>query len=105
MTIETNFPYVVGTAVTTAILACGVQTSAQMTPIQSSVLNNGVPQVTEYINLARLFDRYKLITNDNFKQESQIETIHNFASNILENIEELPPEFSEAVDAHFWELI
>lgn len=34
-----------------------------------------------------------------------IETIHRFASNILENIEDLDPEFSRVIDENYWDLI
>lgn len=35
----------------------------------------------------------------------QIEIIYQFASSILDNIKDLDPEFSKAVDKHFWDLV
>ena len=34
-----------------------------------------------------------------------VDIIHHFASNILDNIKDLEPEFSKTVDENFWDLI
>ena len=35
----------------------------------------------------------------------KVEIIHQFASNLLENIEDLEPEFSQVIDENYWDLI
>jgi hypothetical protein len=35
----------------------------------------------------------------------QIETIHNFVSNLLENSQELNPNFAKTINKHFWDLV
>ena len=35
----------------------------------------------------------------------QVKTLHAFASNLLDNIEDLDPDFSRAIDDEFWNLI
>jgi len=35
---------------------------------------------------------------------SQIEIIHKFVSGLVESSKDLNPEFSKAVDKHFWDL-
>jgi len=37
--------------------------------------------------------------------DEQVVILHNFASNILDNIKDLESEFSKTVDENFWELI
>ena len=51
-------------------------------------------------------DLHETLVNaiDNPSQE-QIDIIHHFASNILDNIKDLEPEFSKTVDENFWDLI
>lgn len=39
-----------------------------------------------------------------FADEKQMDVIHKFASNILDNIKDLEPEFSKTVDENFWDL-
>ena len=39
------------------------------------------------------------------REKKNIETIHKFSSNLLENIEDIPLEFSEAIDEKFWDLV
>ena len=95
-----SFPYVVGTAVTTVVLFCGANTSQYhyaSTPMPSD------EQVNIDLGIAQSFDRYTLISNA--EQQDNIEVIHNFAANLLENIEDIPADFSKAIDDNFWDLI
>lgn len=48
--------------------------------------------------------QYKTIS-DNIETLEQVETIHQFASNLMSNIEDLTPEFSKAIDENYWDLI
>jgi hypothetical protein len=50
-------------------------------------------------------DSYTLLNNNNTGELEKIEVIHAFASNLLDHIEELPLEFSQAIDDNFWDLI
>jgi hypothetical protein len=99
---STRFPFVVGTAVTTAVLFCGINTS--LPPYPLFYVPSGEGQISIDHGIASSLDRYTLIPH-NIEQRDNIEVIHNFAVNLLDNIEDIPPKFSEAVDAHFWDLI
>jgi transcription termination factor NusB len=46
---------------------------------------------------------YKIMAEDD-KIKEQIEIIHNVVSILLENGEELDPNFSQTVSKHFWNL-
>jgi hypothetical protein len=46
---------------------------------------------------------YTVLTGQEIIRD-QIETIHGFVSNILENMQDLDPQFSRLVDEHFWDL-
>lgn len=100
--VSVKLPYVVGTAVTTAILFCGINTSEELSTTSHISMDN--PEKIDH-GVASSFDRYKLLPVNNIKEKENIEVIHSFASKLLENIEDIPPEFSEAVDANFWDLI
>lgn len=50
-------------------------------------------------------DSYYSVSVNEDVTRNQIEIIHNFVSTLLENAEELRPEFSEMVDKHFWDLV
>ena len=45
------------------------------------------------------------IADDYVDSLQKLEAIHKFASNLLENIEDLDPEFSKVVDENYWDLI
>jgi len=51
------------------------------------------------------FDYYGVSSEEQKRAADQIEIIHQFASNILDNIKDLDPEFSKTVDENFWDLI
>lgn len=97
-----SIPYVVGTAVTTAILFCGVSVSDQFSNIPSAAFRGS--DIPQNINYGLSFDRYQLLSKDDTQREN-IEIIHGFASNLLENIEDISADFSQAVDENFWDLI
>jgi len=97
-----NFPHAVGTSVTTAVLVCGVSVNDQILALMQ-IKDYQPSQASSSHGLT--YDRYSLV-NDNYVEEKiNIETIHKFASNLLENIEDMPLEFSKAVDDNFWDLI
>ncbi len=47
---------------------------------------------------------YYTVLEDREVMGEQIETIHGFVSNLLENMQDLEPQYSQLVDEHFWEL-
>jgi hypothetical protein len=51
------------------------------------------------------FDYYQLVAKEYSATQMQIDIIHKFASNLLDNIKELDPEFSRTVDENLWDLI
>jgi len=97
-----NFPHTVGTSVTTAILFCGVSINDQsLALLQVKTTSSSQVQVSHGLS----FDRYTLVNNSYSQEKKNIETIHKFSSNLLENIEDIPLEFSEAIDENFWDLV
>ena len=51
------------------------------------------------------FDYYQIINEEQSKEVEQFKIIQSFASNLIENIKDLDPEFSRTVDKHFWDLV
>lgn len=51
------------------------------------------------------FDYYQLLRNEQSVVLMQIDIMHKFASNILDNIKDLDPDFSQTVDENLWDLI
>lgn len=47
---------------------------------------------------------YATISSSNTNAD-KLEIIHQFASTLLENIEDLDPEFSQVIDENYWDLI
>jgi hypothetical protein len=47
---------------------------------------------------------YTLIEGEN-RTKDQVEIIHKFVSALVENTQDLNPDFSKTVDSHFWDLI
>lgn len=45
------------------------------------------------------------VRDEREKAFQKMETIYKFASNLLENIEDLDPEFTKAIDENYWDLI
>jgi len=89
------------TVTTTAALVGGYFAST-VTPslnVEDYNLASQLPQ-----NFGSALTSYNSISD--FSEISrQIETIHKFASNILENIEDLDADYSKAIDENYWDLI
>lgn len=100
---EVNFSHTVGTAFTTAILFCGVAINDQTLALLQVIPCQPPAQIGTTYGLT--YDRYTLNNESYSDERKNIEIIHKFASNLLANIEDMPLEFSEAVDDNFWELI
>lgn len=47
--------------------------------------------------------RYQVSSDD--RVTAQVEAIQQFASNLLDNVQDLDPEFSRLIDEHFDELV
>lgn len=45
------------------------------------------------------------IPSDYADTAKNIETIHKFASDLVEHIEDLDPEFSKVIDENYWDLV
>lgn len=91
---------VVGSATTAAVLCYSYMGAPAINPVDFSNLNVPLKAPIE-MN----FDYYQLIDKDQAAALGQIDVIHQFASNILDNIKDLEPEFSKTVDENFWDLI
>lgn len=97
-----NFPHAVGTSLTTAILVFGVSTNDETLALMQ-IQSSQPSQASSNHGLS--YDRYTLINDSYTEEKRNIETIHEFSSNLLENIEDIPLEFSKVVDDNFWDLI
>ena len=95
-----QFRNVVGSAATAAVLCYSYMGAPAINPNNLPNLNIQLKAPTE-MN----FDYYQLIDKDQAATLEQIDIIHHFASNIIDNIKDLEPEFSKTVDENFWDLI
>lgn len=95
-----QFRNVVGSVTTAAVLCYSYLGAPTDNPVDFCSLNVQLKAPTE-MN----FDYYQLIDKDQAIAIEQIDVIHQFASNILDNIKDLEPEFSKTVDENFWDLI
>lgn len=48
---------------------------------------------------------YYTFVENQYRIKNQVEVLHNFVSNLIENTEDINPDFSQTVDKHFWDLI
>lgn len=95
-----KFRNVVGSAATAAVLCYSYMGAPTMNPDNLPNLDT-IHKVPAEMN----FDCYQLIDKTQATVLEQIDIIHHFASNILDNIKDLEPEFSKTVDENFWDLI
>lgn len=95
-----QFRNIVDSAATAAVLCYTYMGAPVVNHVDFSSLNVQLKAPTE-MN----FDYYQLIDKDQATAIEQIDVIHQFASNILDNIKDLEPEFSKTVDENFWDLI
>lgn len=91
---------IVGSATTAAVLCYSYMGASAVNPVNFSNLAAQLKAPAE-MN----FDYYQIIGKEQAAALEQIDVIHQFASNILDNIKDLEPEFSKTVDENFWDLI
>ncbi len=91
-----------GGLVTTAVLW---YTSISNPPCDFD-LEKELPIMSDAIAVSSVYDPnpYYEISSQKSPINSQIEIIYNFVSALVENSKDLDPDFSKAVDKHFWEL-
>lgn len=95
-----QFRNVIGSVTTAAVLWNSYMGAPTVNSIDFANLNVQIKAPEEMS-----FDYYQLVGKDQAVALEQIDTIHQFASNILDNIKDLDPEFSKTVDENFWDLI
>jgi len=95
-----QFRNVVGSAATAAVLCYSYLGSPAINTVDFVNLDVQI-KAPEELN----FDYYQLVGKEQAIDLEQIDIIHKFASNILDNIKDLDPEFSKTVDENFWDLI
>lgn len=95
-----QFRSVVGSAATAAVLCYSHIGAPLINPICSIDPNVQIIAPDELT-----FDYYQLAQKEQSVALEQIDTIHKFASNLLDNIKDLDHEFSQTVDDNFWDLI
>ena len=95
-----QFRNVAGSVTTAAVLCYSYLGAPTANSVDFCSLNVQLKAPTE-MN----FDCYQLLDKDQAIAIEQIDVIHQFASNILDNIKDLEPEFSKTVDENFWDLI
>lgn len=100
----TNYVRFVPAITTTAVLFSGLVVPMDgVADIPSKPFQTGY-EMQKPVNLGSSLTQYK-IANENTGTFQKIETIHKFASNLLEHIEDLDPEFSKVIDENYWDLI
>lgn len=95
-----QFRNVIGSATTAAVLCYSYMGAPTVNHVDFASLDAQLKAPAE-MN----FDYYQLIDKDQAVALKQIDVIHQFASNILDNIKDLEPEYSKTVDENFWDLI
>ena len=95
-----QFRNIAGSAATAAVLCYSYLGAPLINPI---VFVDPNIQITAPDELN--YDHYQLVQKEQSVALAQIDTIHKFATNLLDNIEDLDPEFSQTVDDNFWDLI
>jgi glutamate synthase domain-containing protein 3 len=89
---------------TTASLIGGLVFSLDEVSFPLYFFNEEPYQAKELCQLEITQTKYQIKnTHRDFFQK--IETIHKFSANLLENIEDLDPEFSKVIDENYWDLI
>lgn len=89
---------------TTAVLISSLAWSLEEIP---PMQYNNSPTIYEIRGLLTSMNaqtQYKVV-DDQVEIYKKIETVHKFASILLENIEDLDPEFSKIIDENYWDLI
>lgn len=89
---------IIPTAVVLTYTYLGSQ-SAILPPQKEHAMN-----VTAGIKTGYEHNPYYTVLEDREVMREQVETIHGFVSNLLENMQDLEPQYSQLVDEHFWEL-
>lgn len=105
MDIISNYSSIgLGSAITTAILSGGIAVDSYAQSVTQMKHMEEMAQSSQDYGIS--FDRYILLdASTRLSESDQIETLHFFASNILENIKPLPSEFSQLIDENFWDLV
>lgn len=99
-----TYANIVHTLPTVAVFVSGVVMAADEIPTLNFEQSIPAHIISEPVNFGDAQTQYN-ITNVNIDTFQNIETLHKFASNLLENIEDLDPEFSKAIDENYWDLI
>ena len=87
---------------TTAAVLCYFSLSNQDCRTDEDYFHEAdLQQVSQYYDP----NPYYKIFIDEYHLDNQIEIIHKFVSILMEESQNLNPEFSKAVDKHFWNLI
>ena len=93
-------------------LSCGITTGAVLCYFSLSNPFCSLAEVDLFVDadetgVAQVYDPrpYYEIFTDKDSMTNQIETIHSFMIKLMEGSEELDPEFSKAVDRHFWDIV
>lgn len=73
-------------------------------PAILSPQNQHTMKVTTDFRTGYEHNPYYTFLGDHEVMREQIETIHGFVSSLLENMQDLEPQYSHLVDEHFWEL-
>ena len=98
---------VIPTTTTTAIFVFGglfINQGEIDTPHEHLIRDNSL-QGLEGLEGFESFQTSYNVTDKHIEKFRGAEAIHKFALNLLENIEDLDPEFSKLIDENFWDLI
>lgn len=95
--------FTTATCTTAALVSGFVVSGSGMQAVQFEE-NKPVYEIRTEDTTGNVLTQYRVLeeTSEVFKK---IDAIHSFASNILENIEDIDPEFSKVIDENYWDLI
>lgn len=64
-------------------------------------------QLSDHENIEPLSEDtyYRILTHEEISVRDKVTVLHNFVSDLVENTQDLNPEFSASVDKYFWDLI
>jgi len=98
-----NWQNFTGTSITTLILFCGVVVNDVHHHLQENKLN--LATNNREIDYGINNDRYEIISHNALNDNDKIQIIQDFSGSLLEDIEDIPEEFAQAVDENIWDLI
>lgn len=88
-----------GGAITAATM-CYAQMDTEARALQQDYVFNHAKAPEEMS-----FDYYQFMSHEQVKEIEQFKSVQSFATNLLENMKDIEPDFALTVERHFWDLV